>query len=302
MRYSFRNIIGYFFAQVLIITGTLKRSKKKLLTKEYIIPFYFHNPTKEEFNFIITYYQKNGFSFISVNDLIKIIGGEVPFPKAKVLITVDDGWSTNVSNICEVAMNENIPVAIFLATEAVEKGFYWFSSAKKARIKKLGFPSSNNLKKLPNAERLKIVEKINKVINPEREAMTIEQVKKIGKSKWITFGGHSHSHPILNRCNEKELFFEVEYCKQKIENWLNEEINSFAYPNGDFGQREINALKVAGYRIGFANNPEFITPVNINDNYKIPRIGFLEGASNAENKCRAMGIWRNPLKSLISKK
>lgn len=301
MKYNFRNIVGYLYAQILINSGTLNRSKNKLLNNEYIIPFYFHNPTKEEFHFIITYFQKNGFSFISVSDLIKIIEGEIPFPKATVLITVDDGWLSNVTNICELAINHNIPVAIYLATEAIEKGFYWFSSAKKARVMKLGYPSSNNLKKLPNNERLKIVEKINKKVNPEREAMTIEQIKKIGKSKWITFGGHSHSHPILNRCNEKELIFEIEICKQKIENWLREEINSFAYPNGDFGQREINALKVAGYRIGFANNPEFITPENINDNYKIPRIGFLEGASNAENKCRAMGIWRNPLKSLILK-
>lgn len=293
MKYNLRNIIAYFFANAFILLGRVRRARNKALKGDYMLSIYFHNPSKKEFTFAVRWLRKNGFSFISIDDLKEILRGQKPFPKGAVLITVDDGWASNVPNMVEVANRERIPIAIFISTEAIEKGNYWFNYAKKARKGGLGFPSVEEIKRLPNQERLSILSVITSQLSLPRAAMTIKDIKTIHASGWVTIGGHSHSHPVLIRCTEEELIHEITYSKIKIENWVQKKVDIFAYPNGDFGEREINALKSAGYALGFANNPDYLTPLSLVEPYRIPRAGFLEGASRAENICRMTGVWKN---------
>src|SRR5690606_4519750 len=265
--------------------------KKKALLGHYILSIYFHNPSKKEFSFAVRWLKKNGFSFISLEDLKKIKDGSIPFPKASVLLTVDDGWASNVSNIAAVADDEKVPVAIFVATEAIEEGNFWFRYAKAAKKQNLGFPSTEQMKKLPNHERLSILSSIQEKLTLPREAMTVEDVGKISASNWITIGGHSHSHPILPQCDNNELYKELNACKDKLQRWLNREVDAFAYPNGDFNESVVNATKALGYKLEFANNPAPLTPNALSNPFAIPRLGFLEGASEAENICPMVGIW-----------
>ena len=130
MKYNFRNVLAYLTSKILIYSGKVKSAKERALKEEIILPLYFHNPSKMEFEFMINWYKKNGFKFISINDLKDIISEKKVFPRGAVLLTVDDGWASNVQNIAEVAKKEKVPVSIFVATEAIENGNYCFSIAK----------------------------------------------------------------------------------------------------------------------------------------------------------------------------
>lgn len=292
MKFKLRNVLAFFVANAFILSGMVRKAKKRALKGDHILSIYFHYPSKEEFEFVIKWLKKNGFSFISMHDLQEIMERKRPFPKGAVLMTVDDGWASNVPNLVELAHQEKVPITIFVATEAIEEGNYWFNYAKMAYKADLGFPSSEEMKKLPNQDRLDILSQIKSQLNLTREAMTVEELKEISSSEWVTIGGHSHSHAILNQCNDEELIHEVTHCKIMIEDWLQKDIDTFAYPNGDFGEREMKALKSAGYRIGFVNKPKYLTQSALEEKYQIPRIGLLEGASKAENICRMMGVWR----------
>ncbi|MEX2512315.1 MAG: polysaccharide deacetylase family protein [Cyclobacteriaceae bacterium] len=301
MKFNARNILAYFVAQFFIFMGLVNRAKKNALKGDHILSIYFHHPSKKEFEFTIQWLTKNGFTFISIADLKKVLNGSLPFPKGAVLITADDAWASNFANLAAVAIQKKVPLTIFVPSEAIEEGNYWFNYAKKAKRLGMNYPTSQELKKFPNQERNAILSEIKKKINLPREAMTISEIQSIAQSQWISLGGHSHSHPILPNCNNKELQLELSVNKEKLNKWINHQIDTFAYPNGDFGIREKNALKKEGFQLGFSNKPDYLTPSALKLIYEIPRIGFLEGASNAENICRLVGVWHKNVLRLFRK-
>jgi peptidoglycan/xylan/chitin deacetylase (PgdA/CDA1 family) len=302
MKLTLRNILAYFMAKAILLSGRAKRAKLAALSGQYMLSVYFHNPSKKEFKFAIKWLKKNGFKVIHMDHFLELVAKNSPIPSGTVLITVDDGWGDNMPNMVTVAEKEKVPITIFIATEAIEEGNYWFKYAKKAKKNRLTYPSSEQLKKLPNSERLAILQKIKQDIKLPREAMTVENIRQISASKFVSIGAHSHSHPILINCDEDELEKEIRLSKEKLEQWTGKSIQTFAYPNGDFGSREEVALQKAGYKAGFANNPVKLDSSCLQMPYRIPRTGFLEGASNAENICRLIGVWHESTIKVFRKK
>ncbi|WP_071530915.1 polysaccharide deacetylase family protein [Pontibacter sp. BAB1700] len=218
------------------------------------------------------------------------------------MLTVDDGWESNEANIVEIAAKYEVPVAIFVSTQPVEEGTFWWSYFN---LWTTGSSSKGieALKKVPNCERLAVVNKIKKRYTLTREAMTIEQVYKISLSSVVTIGGHTHSHPVLTNCEERQVYQELNISKRKLESWINKEVAYFAYPNGNYGTREVQALKDSGYKLAFSNVPQYLTRQKLIHVFELPRIGLLEGASLAENICRMVGVWHptiNNIKKLFT--
>jgi peptidoglycan/xylan/chitin deacetylase (PgdA/CDA1 family) len=291
MKWTFRNLISKGIARLLISSGRVDRAVKRALKGEYILSIYFHHPEKEEFEQIVKWLKDRGFRFLSLADMIAINRREIPFPKGGVVLTVDDGWESNELNIVEVAEKYELPIAVFMATEAISLGNYWFTYAGKADQLKLNFPSKRKLKKMTNQDRLKVVNAIRRGMTLNREAMTIEQVKRIAKSPYVTIGAHTHTHPILTECSDEEVEYEIQKSKNDLEEWLGIKVTTFAYPNGDFGKREVEALKKYDYQLAFTTQKRYLTPAYIGKSFAMPRFGFLEGASLEENICRVVGLW-----------
>lgn len=293
MKLTARNLGACFIAGLLLMSGAVRRAKKRAMRGEYILSFYFHKPSKKEFETCVKWLMKNRFQFLSTDDIDRLIQNKIPFPKAGVVITVDDGWQSNETNIVEVVNRYRIPVTIFVSTAPVEEGVYWWSYWQKSfpDILKDHTPKQA-LKKVPNQVRLLELEAMKQKVFIGRDAMTIEQVTKAAASKYITIGGHTHTHPILTNCTDEEVYEELKSCKQKLASWTGKEVTCFAYPNGDYSKREMQVLKELGYHFAFCSNPKYFTPDAVKDRYALPRFGFLEGASFAENLCRITGVWK----------
>jgi len=293
MEITARNLTAWLIAKLLIVMGLTRHATKKALKGEYILSIYFHSPSREEFISCIRWLKKNNFVFLSTSDLDRIIQGVQAFPKGAVLITVDDGWQSNERNIIETARKYCIPVTVFISTDPIEKGVFWWSywANNKSKIG-ANKQSVEALKKVPNTIRLLEVEKKKKATFVERNALTIEQIKNAVSSEYITIGSHTHTHPILTNCNDNEVHSELHSSKQKLESWIGKEVKYFAYPNGDHNFREKQILKELKYRLAFGNQPEHITPTRLKDPHNLPRFFFKEGASFEENICRILGIWK----------
>jgi poly-beta-1,6-N-acetyl-D-glucosamine N-deacetylase len=292
MKKSFRNMMGYVVANLFMLAGLVRYATKRALNTECILSLYFHKPTKHEFELCIRWLKKKGFKFISPQDIERIIKAEIPFPKGAVLLTVDDGWQSNVTNVVEVANRYKIPVTIFIATTPAEEGAYWWSYVQQA--KKMGVIrfSKYALKKMPEERRFGIVQDLIKKNFPGRDAMTVDEIRSVSASPYITIGSHTQTHPILINCHEQQVYNELKISRQKLESWTGKEVAYFAYPNGDYGRREIQILHALNYRLAFSSQPKYLTPELLKDNFTLPRFGFLEGASLAENICRVTGIWQ----------
>jgi poly-beta-1,6-N-acetyl-D-glucosamine N-deacetylase len=306
MQWTKRNLGSWFLANLLILGGYLRRAKERAMRGDYILSIYFHKPSKKEFEQCIRWLKKNNFTFLSTHDLADIIDGHLPFPKGGVLLTVDDGWQSNEENMFEVAERYGVPLTVFISTGPVEEGNYWWSYLKNGvAAAKTKVPSKHALKRIPNEERLLFMEEMKKLVSVKRDALTIEQVRKAARSKYITIGGHTHTHPILINCSDAEVCRELSLSKQKLESWIDKDVSYFAYPNGDYSNREIHLLKELDYNLAFCSEPRYLTPEVLNERFRVPRFGYLEGASFAENKCRMVGVWKqmsNKMRAGMSKK
>ncbi len=290
-----RNYLGKLLAKTLIYSGVVKTAARKVQRGDCILSLCFHAPSKAFFESCINWLSNNGFHFISVCEIEQIVNQEKPFPKGAVVITIDDGWQSNLDNIVPIAVQYEVPVAIFVSTEVVEKGSgYWWSYIMEARKMGLARNSIEFFKTLDNEDRVKILEETKTKIQLNREALTIDQVKDISQSKYVVIGSHSVSHPILPRCSNAESKYEISHSKQAIEEWLEKEVKYFAFPNGDYSNREISFLKRFGYTLAFSTEQKYLTKEKLSQPYSLPRFMMVEGASFEENICRIVGVW--PLK------
>jgi len=292
MRKSFSLILSI----TLIYLGLVKRSIKKIFNENLVTSIYFHDPSKELFEKCINWLIKNNYHFISTDDLYKILKNKTPVKKGAVCITVDDGKKGNLKNIVPFVEKLKIPITIFISTEPVKKGVFWWSYVKahnKVSSKKI---SIENCKSITNDERLKIINKLKENIEIPREAMTKEDVIKISKSTYITIGNHTVNHPIIPSCEIDELEYEISEASNVLKSWISKDINYFAYPNGDFDQREIAILKSNNIKLAFTTIPEHVNVTKPVNYFQIPRFSVNDNGSFYENICKMTGVWQKIIK------
>lgn len=295
-----RNILAYLLANYMILSGRVKRSCKKVHQGDAILSVYFHAPDKKLFVKCVQWFLKNKFNFISLAELQEIIQHNKPFPKSSVVFTVDDGWASNQENIVAVADKFKIPVAIFASTQPIEKdGAYWWSYIQAAQNTKATKFTVSALKKVSNEEREKEVATVKNSIILPREALTVSNLQIISRSPYITIGSHTVTHPILSTCSDAQASFEIVESQKILEKWLDYPVKTFAYPNGNYKQREKDILKAAGYAIAFTTEPNYLTAEDFKNPFELPRFDVLEDVSFSENICRMTGTWFN--KKLLSK-
>jgi len=302
-RKTFRNIICFFIGIALYASGFIHRAKNAAFESGRITGIAFHNPDKKLFKNSIKWLLKNGFTFISTLQLIDILKNKIKPPNGAVWISFDDGWKSNMENVVPTITDYNIPVTFFITTGPIEKkGLFWWRLADK---KKDYLENKYNIRKeelyqIPENRRKKIIGKIEDHFseNFEREAMSVEEVKKISKIPQITIGSHTANHAILPNCATDELKDEVINSKKTIEKWIKQNINSFAYPNGNFDGREKEILRQAGFELATTCDKIFISIKD--DLYFIPRFVATNEGFVVQNICHMLGIW-DPFVSKIKK-
>jgi hypothetical protein len=144
---------------------------------------------------------------------------------------------------------------------------------------------------MENKSRVALISKLKDRFCVGREAMTVDELQDVEKSGKVIIGSHTVTHPILPKCTDEEVYLEITHSKKQLEDILQHEINGFAYPNGDFTEREINMVERAGYQLAFSTKPYYLTAENIKEKYNLPRFEVLKDVSFAENICRMSGVW-----------
>jgi peptidoglycan/xylan/chitin deacetylase (PgdA/CDA1 family) len=274
-----------------MLLGYVKRAKHESFREGVITSIYFHNPGKKLFKEIVVWLRKNGYTFISSDQLIDILHKRIPCPRGAVWLSLDDGWKGNIDNVIPTAVEYNIPITTFVYTGAVEDGTFWWEEVKESAHRlPAGIGDAGDIRKLSEDKRRQVLALISETESAfRRKAMTVEDVRRISAIPQVTIGSHTVSHPILSNCTAEQVDYELQESKRKLEEWTAKPIRLFAYPNGAFNGKERQFLQKYGYELAVTTEPRFARLGG--DPYLHPRTDVMDDGSLAENVCHLLGVW-----------
>lgn len=238
----------------------------KILAYHDIGPQSFFNLQVPEKVFLshMRYLLDGGYNLISLEEAIELLKSKKPVPADTVVITFDDGYRSIYEHVLPAVRKYGIPVTVFLSTGPVEKRgplfvdalAYAFEKTRKERLdltpwglreysvvnaglkETAGLEINDFSKNLKTEERMKFLKHIFQELEVDPDSpelrdrmLTWEEVKE-SKSQGVSFGAHTVTHPSLARISPDEAREEIHGSKKMMEERLNSEIKTFAYPYG----------------------------------------------------------------------
>jgi peptidoglycan/xylan/chitin deacetylase (PgdA/CDA1 family) len=213
--------------------------------------------------------------------LIEILHHKKPFPRGAVWISLDDGYREWLEDLLPVIRQYEVPITLFFPSGIVAGDglFPWLHSH-----------SGNDTGNADSDRRTK----------PQRDCITIEELKQIAAHPKVRIGGHSVSHELTTDCTDEKLRFEIGECKEALERWTGKTVRCFSYPAGRHDGRELQPLRKFGYSIAVTTEPAFVRPDT--DPLLVPRFCVPDNVSFPEAICNMVGVWRpilEPIKTLL---
>lgn len=241
---------------------------------------YYHNISKDFFFEHLNFLKKK-YSIISLDEYL-----ENKAPKTKkyrLIITLDDGYKEN-KELQEVLSYFQLSATIFLTAGIINSNFgFWF----KSQIQK---EEKERLKKIPNKERIRFLLE-NNLFKQDEELVdrTSLNLDEINSMKNFSFGSHSMYHPCLGMCTDDESKDEIYNSKKLLEKLLEKPIDTLAFPDGSFGNREVEFAKTSGYKAVLTSEKGF----NEFDfsSFSLKRFSVNDSCSIHELYLRTTGIW-----------
>jgi len=213
-------------------------------------------------------------------------------PKA-LIITLDDGHRSNYQ-LKAVIERHNIPVTIFLCSGLVgTRRRFWFQHEATS-------PIVQQLKTLPDAERVAILHEAGFEETKEfDESQALSGVELEDLKPRVDFQSHTVFHPILPRCLSEKAEAEIAKSRTDLQTRLGTEVYAFAYPNGEYTERELLLVEKAGYRCALSLDRGFNTKTT--PPYRLRRICIPDQAKPSELIVKASGLW-DIIKPLLASK
>lgn len=198
-----------------------------------------------------------------------------------ICITFDDGYCDNYYNALPILEEYKVPATFFVSTDMLNTGkaMWWdelenniiwcsntdsiifdnkdFSLKSIEEKQKACMEIRNSLRFFEPETRKKIMESLSTNVNMNVEAdplcrmLSIDELKKLAASEYVSIGCHTKSHISLGKIKEDIILEEVLESKKILESILRDEITAFSYPYGqkeDFSSKSEECLKIVGIK------------------------------------------------------
>ncbi len=256
---------------------------------------------------IILKYKAKGFDFISLDQLNEIIKSDVIPERPFVTFTIDDGYLDNFTKALHVFERQQIPFAIFVATDFIDKkAILWWDSIEDLIMSHNNVVTSDGKcyscesyqerwntfrylrERILNLDQINLEHELEKMFSNyeidwyepiRKKGMSWEHVISLAQHPLCTIGGHTISHPALSKLNMDEALCEISEGIKRIEQKISQPVSYFAYPYGtpnEVGEREFLLTEKLGFDIAFCAHGGCITKDNKSKCYQLPRVYFHE--------------------------
>ena len=228
---------------------------------------------------------KRCYNFISLRAYVEAVktGSLESLPTMAAVVTFDDGFRGNYE-LLPLFRELELPVTIFLVSGVVgTKRRLWFTN-------ELEVEQKERLKQLPNRERVgQLAELGHSPVQEHSAAQTLSREEIDEMRDTVDFQAHTILHPILPSCEDDESWNEIAGSKQQLEETYGLDIYALAYPNGDFGEREVAYARKAGYACAVTTDPG--NADESTDPFRIPRMVLNGQGAPSEAIVQASGVW-----------
>lgn len=230
-----------FLCYVVVFSG-LGWIVRKMFARRKVTIILYHDPWPETVERHLSFLSRC-YRFITLSDLVSAIRNQrFDFPPYSMVITFDDGHRGNAA-LTNIFRRYGITPTIFLCSSIINSPRkFWF---------KLPGINSKAMKTKSNQERLRVLrEKYGFNVAqqfPSDEWQALNSYELDTMMQVFDLQSHTCFHPILTTCTREEAELEIVESKAALSRDLKKEIRHFAYPNGDYSEREIGILKEAGY-------------------------------------------------------
>lgn len=180
--------------------------------------------TKENFAKHLAYFKSQNVSPITFRDYQDFASGRRPlaeFPQRPIILTFDDGYTDNYTNLLPLMRQYGYRGVLYLLGDFELRHNAWDLVANPAE--------------------------------PRAELMSETQKRAFVEAGW-EIGAHTQTHPRLAALPPAEAAAEISQSKAELERRLGVEIQSFAYPYGDFSPETKRLVAEAGFRYAVATD------------------------------------------------
>jgi peptidoglycan/xylan/chitin deacetylase (PgdA/CDA1 family) len=228
-----------------------------------------------------------------------------PSRRPRVVVTFDDGYSDNLSNVLPIVTAKGFPITVFVTTGMVggDKGFWWDRLGALLRARPEGTTEialvlagdevriplgaggekalediRRHLISLPVSEIDRALEavaeqwSVRSLSPPDARVLTPDELRQLAATELVTIGAHTVDHVRLRGRRGEEQLETVATSKKELEQLLNKKISHFAYPFGraeDFDDDSVDAVRLAGFETACTTLPGSVGPST--DRYRLPR-------------------------------
>jgi peptidoglycan/xylan/chitin deacetylase (PgdA/CDA1 family) len=218
---------------------------RRVNTRDRVTIVMYHDPRPATLDRHLAYMAKR-YRFITLDHLVDALhaGDFGSIPPRSLVVTVDDGLRGN-RHLGDVFRKHGCRPTVYVCTGIVgTRRRFWFQTGPLEDLQ--------GLKQLPHGARLReLRERVG--FEPDREypddepqALDAEDLRAM--RTWADLQSHTRFHPILTTCDDRECEEEISESRYEVERLSQEPCRHFCYPNGSFGEREIELVRKAGYR------------------------------------------------------
>lgn len=222
-------------------------------------------------------------------------------------LTFDDGYADNLYAAKPILERYDAPATVFVATDFVGgKPFWWDELAhlvvndgarceeltleldgvshswqlKETELQQVCYEVWELVRPLDGEERSQALARFGSQVRSHcvegARSLTESEMAELIGGGLIDVGAHTKTHPLLTSVTADAARREVEGSKARLERWLERRVMSFAYPYGEYGTRDVEIVRRAGFEIAFSTVEGAVTVGS--DRLQVPRVsvGHLE--------------------------
>jgi len=242
------------------------------LTCNRVAILLYHDPAPDVFEAHLRHLSQH-YRFVPYSQVVSALLSRdwSAIPKNALVIHFDDGYLGN-ANLLEICARFNVQPTLYLCSHVVATNCRFWSKLSGGKSKRLRLVDNKAL-----LEKLRDEAEYSPAKSyPVREALS--QGELLAMAGQFDYQSHGRHHFSAITMDNIELNRELTESRDRVEKLTKGKCVHFSFPYGDYGARELEAVKDAGYTTARTTRPGWVSTRS--DPYQIPIVADVPGTAS----------------------